>query len=420
MLYIDLVDRQGIDDQRLGAALQLGLQRLGRRRRVLLLPPDITRLHSRAGDLTRHIWEHWGESVAAIMPTLGTHRPMTAQEIDTMFAGVPAGLFRTHDWRGDVVELGRAPASLIERLSEGRLHFPWPVQLNRLLVEGDFDLILSIGQVVPHEVAGMANYTKNVLIGAGGRDGIATSHWLGAVYGMERIMGRAETPVRQLLDWGAHTCAGELPLVYLLTVLVPDAQGQPRLCGLFMGDDRTCYERAAALSAQVNVTVVPQPLTRALVWLDPREYRSMWLGNKAIYRLRMAMAEGGELIILAPAVDRCGEDEHGDALIRRFGYGGRERVMALVEHHPELQRELGVAAHLIHGSSEGRFDITYCPGGLSASQTERLGYRYDEADAVRRRYRLHDLRPGYNRMTEGEPLFFVPNPATGLWVAPGW
>src|ERR1700733_3061460 len=177
-----------ISDLELRTRLFEALDRLGERRRVLVIPPDITRLHSRAGDLTRLTWEYYGDGLKAVLPALGTHAPMSAEQLTRMFGNLPQNLVHIHNWRTDVETLGEVPAEFVHEQSEGKLNFSWPAQVNRLLLEGDFDLILSIGQVVPHEVIGMANYNKNVLIGTGGREGINRSHYLGAVYGMERIM----------------------------------------------------------------------------------------------------------------------------------------------------------------------------------------------------------------------------------------
>ncbi len=94
-----------------------------------------------------------------------------------------------------MVTIGEVPADVVCRMTEGIWDKPWPAQLNRLIWEGGHDLMLSIGQVVPHEVIGMANYNKNVFVGTGGVRGINESHFIGAAYGMERMMGRADTPL---------------------------------------------------------------------------------------------------------------------------------------------------------------------------------------------------------------------------------
>jgi nickel-dependent lactate racemase len=391
------------------------LDALGERRRVLVLPPDFTRFHSRAGELTELAWQYYGERLRDILPALGTHSAMPAAAREKMFGATPPGLFRVHDWRSGVVTLGEVPAEFIEEQSEGRLHYSWPAQVNRLLVEGGFDLILSIGQVVPHEVAGMANYNKNVFVGTGGPLGIHRSHFLGAVYGMERIMGRADNPVRRVLNYAADHFARQLPIVYALTVVGREESGRLATRGLFVGDDVQCFEQAAALSVRVNIETMDRPIRKAVVFLDPDEFHSTWLGNKAIYRTRMALADGAELVVLAPGVREFGEDAAIDALIRKYGYRGTPATLDAVAADRELAACLGAAAHLIHGSSEGRFTVTYSPGGLSKEEVEGVGFRWAPPGETMARYDPAKLADGYNTV-DGEEVFFISNPGLGLWA----
>ena len=409
----------GIDidlgQQRLAELLAESLDKLGRRERVLAVPPDITRLHSQAGGLTCAAWKYFGDRLKAVLPAIGTHAPMTAAQMDHMFPGVPQELFRVHNWRTDVETLGEVPAEFVYQQSEGKLNVAWPAQTNKLISRGGFDLILSIGQVVPHEVIGMANYNKNILVGAGGRQGINLSHYLGAVYGMERIMGRAENPVRAVLNYASDHFLRELPIVYVQTVVGRRADGGLAVRGLFIGDDVECFHRAAELSLKVNFELVAEPIRKAVVYLDPHEFHSTWLGNKAVYRTRMALADGAELIILAPAVRQFGEDKCIDTLIRKYGYHGTPSTLAAVEANADLAAELGAAAHLIHASSEGRFKIIWCPGQLSREEIEGVGFAYGNYAEMSERYNPDKLSHGYNRL-DGEELFFVSNPGLGLWA----
>src|SRR5580692_890349 len=306
------------------------LAKLGERKRVLVVPPDQSRIHSRAGELTRHAWEYYADRLQAILPALGTHAPMGPEQLTRMFGAVPQDLFRVHNWRTDVETLGEVPAEYIREQSEGKLNYAWPAQVNRLIAHGGFDLILSIGQVVPHEVIGMANYNKNILVGTGGRESINRSHYLGAVYGMERIMGRAENPVRNILNYAADCFLRHLPIVYVLSVVGRRAGEGLAVRGLFIGDDIECFRHAAALSLKVNFETMDAPLQKVVVYLDPHEFHSTWLGNKAIYRTRMALADGAELIILAPGVREFGEDRAIDGLIRKYGYRGTPATLAAV------------------------------------------------------------------------------------------
>ncbi len=401
-------------------ALERTLGQLQQTRRVLIVPPDASRLHSRAGDLTQLAHRLLGDRLRAVLPALGTHTPMSEAAIARMFGNMPRGLFRVHDWRNDTVTLGEVPAEYVREQSEGKLDYAWPAQVNRIITggEGDpFDLILSIGQVVPHEVVGMANYNKNILVGTGGVEGIDRSHYLGAVYGMERIMGRADTPVRRVLNYAADKFLAGLPIIYVLTVVGRNGGGELVLRGLFIGDDIECFESASALAAKVNFELVDREIRKAVVYLDPHEFHSTWLGNKAVYRTRMALADDAELIVLAPGVAEFGEDAGIDRLIRKYGYRGTPATLDAVSRHSDLAANLSAAAHLIHGSTEGRFRITYCPGGLTRQEVESVGYAYADFATMTERYTPADLIDGWNQVG-GEEVFFISSPGLGLWAHP--
>jgi len=415
-LYLNRGSEQTeLSGEDLRTALFEALSKLGTRRRVLAVPPDLTRLHSRAGDLTRYAHAYYGEVLKAVLPALGTHEAMTPAQLTSMFGNLPQALFRVHHWRTDVVAIGEVPGEFVYEQSERKLDYSWPAEVNRLVAQGDFDLVLSIGQVVPHEVIGMANYNKNILVGTGGPLSIGRSHYLGAVYGMERIMGRADNPVRRVLNYASDHFLRHIPIVYVLTVVGDSVDGRPLVRGIFVGDDPDCFGLASALSLKVNFQMLDRPVRKAVVYLDPVEFRSTWLGNKAIYRTRMALADGAELIVLAPGVRQFGEDPEIDRLIRKYGYRGTPATMQAVERNPDLAANLGAAAHLIHGSSEGRFTVTYCPGGLSRDEVESVGFRYGELDLALLRYDPARLCDGYNTV-DGEEVFYVSNPALGLWA----
>lgn len=402
------------------AILKDVFDRMGPRKRVLAIPPDYTRLNSFAGPVTEMVNDYFGERLTDVMPALGTHTPMTEEQISSMFGSVPPAKFRVHDWRNDVVTVGEVPASFVSEVSEGRVSYPMPAQVNRLLLDPSFDLILSIGQVVPHEVIGMANYTKNIFVGVGGSEGINKSHFLGASYGMERIMGRAKTPVRDVLEYSRTHFIPDLPIVYILTVRAKDeASGELVTRGLFIGDDFECFEKASKLSLETNFIMVEKEIRKCVVWLDPAEFKSTWLGNKAIYRTRMALADGAELVVLAPALKEFGEDPAIDTLIRKYGYKGTPHTLEATEANKDLQDNLGASAHLIHGSSEGRFRITYCPGpGVSREEIESVGFGYGDLDEAMRRYPADIMKDGWNIMPDGEEVYYISNPALGLWAHP--
>lgn len=402
----------------LRAALFSALDAVGNRNRVLAVPPDFTRFHSQAGVLTELAWQYYGDRLKDVLPALGTHKGMTDSEIATMYGSVPRALFRVHDWRNEVVTLGEVPGAFLYQVSEGKVDYTWPAQVNKLLRDGGHDLILSIGQVVPHEVVGMANYNKNIFVGTGGSMGIHRSHFLGAVYGMERMMGRADTPVRRVLNYASDHFAKNLPIVYVQTVVGKNADGKLVVRGLYIGDDMECFNLAAALSLKVNFQMLDREINKAIVFLDPHEFRSTWLGNKSVYRTRMALADGAELIVLAPGVHEFGEDGAIDKLIRKYGYCGTPRTLQAVKEDPALAGNLSAAAHLIHGSSEGRFTIRYCPGHLTRQEIESVHFQYGDLDQYSKRYNPETLKDGWNTVG-GEEIFYISNPGLGLWAYQG-
>lgn len=402
------------DDLREG--LFSSLEKLGLKEKVLAIPPDFTRVHSQAGLLTNYVYKFYGEKLTDILPALGTHAPMTENEIHEMFGNIPLNLFRVHRWREDLITLGEVPSEFVKNVSEGKLNYSWPAQVNKLLVEGNYDLILSIGQVVPHEVVGMANYNKNIFVGTGGKEGINKSHYLGAVYGMERMMGRADTPVRKVLNYASDNFAKNLPIVYVLTVVGKDMFGKLGAKGLFIGDDYETFKLASDLSLQVNFEMLDEPLKKIVVYLDPSEFKSTWLGNKSIYRTRMAIDDDGELIILAPGLKEFGEDKEIDRLIRKYGYRTTPEILKFVEENDELKNNLSAAAHLIHGSSENRFRITYCPGNLSKEEIESVNFGYGDLRKMMNKYNPELLKDGFNILPNGEEIFYISNPALGLWA----
>lgn len=416
MLYLSEGSTEtAISAERLKELVFSSLEKLGPKKKVLIIPPDFTRFHSKAGDITVLIHEYYGDKVSDILPALGTHTSMTREEIETMFPGIPLNLFRVHEWRSDLHTLGTVPGEFLHKVSEGRINYDWPAQVNNLLVKGNYDLIISVGQVVPHEVIGMANYNKNIFVGTGGSEGINKSHFLGAAYGMERIMGRANTPVRQVLDYASDHFAADLPIFYFQTVIAKNQHAALDLKGIFGGFDRECYEKAADLSLKVNFQLLDKPLKKVVVYLDPSEFKSTWLGNKSIYRTRMAIDDDGELIVLAPGLKEFGEDHQIDKLIRKYGYKNTEEILEKTQNNDDLADNLSAAAHLIHGSSEGRFKISYCPGKLSKSEIESVNYNFADLDTMMKKYSPEKMKDGMN-IVDGEEVFFISNPALGLWA----
>lgn len=418
------------------------------RGRILLVPPDHTRLYSRAGLITGLLYRRLIERghTVAVLPALGTHSEMTPENCHLLFGDrVPYSAVQHHQWRTGLVRLGEVSSEEMQVLSGGRFSEPVPIETDALLLE-DWDLVISVGQVVPHEVIGMANFTKNIVIGLGGAPTIHRSHFLGAVVDMEAVMGRANSPVRDLVDAAFDRFINKrVPTLWVLTVMEDTAVGVVQR-GLFVGTGSSsesggeAFQQAAALAASCNISRV-EAFSRVACWLDPSEFRTTWLGNKAVYRTRMAMADGGELIILAPGVYRFGEDPAIDTLIRRHGYCGTPATLQALSTDAELAKALSAAAHLIHGSSEERFRIVYCTdpstGGLTEEEITAVGFEWrslaeelvrlglsnptenlDRSSKHGNAQFTYDMVPpptGPRLDTNGERFEFIANPALGLW-----
>ena len=385
-------------------------------KRVLLLPPDYTRMYSGAGKITAYYYEMLKDTCEVdVMPALGTHVPMTKEECETFFLGkIPFERLVVHNWRTDVVKIGEVPGAFVSEVSDGLVDTPIDVEVNKRIMDPSYDLIISVGQVVPHEVVGMANYSKNIFVGCGGSSMINSSHMLGAFYGMERIMGRDFSPVRRVFDYAQENFMKSVPLLYVLTVTT-NTGDVTNLHGLYIGTSRDLFEMAVAHSQEKNLNHMDKPLRKVVVYLDPREFKSTWLGNKAVYRTRMAIADGGELIILAPGVKMFGEDAENDRLIRKYGYVGRERILELVKKNADLQENQSVAAHLIHGSSDGRFSITYCTELLTEDEVRGAAFDYIPYAEIVKKYDPAKLTDGFHTI-DGEEIFYISNPALGLWT----
>ncbi|PKK87094.1 MAG: D-mannonate epimerase, partial [Tenericutes bacterium HGW-Tenericutes-8] len=385
--------------------------------KVLLVPPDYTRFHSNAGLITNYYYHYFVKHhiEVDILPALGTHEPMTKEECDEMYGDIPYEKFLVHNWRTDVVHVGEVPKSYISEITEGLWNEPVECEVNHLIMDKSYDLILSIGQVVPHEVIGMANHSKNILVGCGGKKTINQSHMIGAVYGMERMMGKDHTPVRKVLDYAMEHLLNERPIVFVLTVTTAP-QGVIQTHGLFIGDHRNALEEAIKVAQEKNINFLDKGIKKCIVYLDPKEFKSTWLGNKSIYRTRMAVKDGGELIVLAKGVTKFGEDPTIDSLIRKYGYCGRLKVLELFHENEDLKKNMSAAAHLIHSSSDDRFKITYAVENITEKEIESVNFSAASYQETVKRYNPEVLKPGWNILDDGEEVFFIPNPALGLWI----
>ncbi len=409
---------EGLSEEQIREAVRQTLEQAGRPlKRVLIVPPDFTRFHSNAGFIVNccyHLLEEKG-CHADILPALGTHAAMSREQFSAMYGDIPFERMLVHDWRRDVMSLGEVPGTWMEEITEGLWKKPVQAEINRRVMDPSYDLVLSVGQVVPHEIVGMASHAKNLFVGVGGSDMINQSHMVGAVYGMERIMGKDKTPVRRIFDYAWEHFLRERPVIFMLTVTTAP-EGRIRTHGLFAGDTRKVLEEAVALSQEKNIRFLDREISKCVVYLDPAEFHSTWLGNKAVYRTRMAIADGGELLILAPGVSQFGEDEMCDKLIRKYGYCGRKKILELFEKERELQENMGTAAHLIHGSSDGRFRITYGVSRIPEEEMRGVGFGAVPYEEAARRYPPEKLKDGWNRMPDGEEIYYISNPALGLWI----
>lgn len=419
MREIILVEREsGIEERELIEALIASIEDYRPLKRVLILPPDITRKYSFAGRITAIYYELLKNGCDIdIMPAIGSHMEMSREEINEMFGElIPKERFIVHNWRDDVVKIGEVPREFVRDVSEGIIDEPIEIEINKRLLDKDYDIIVSIGQVVPHEVVGMANYTKNILVGCGGKKTIDKTHLLGAFYGLERILGRIDNPVRKVLDYAEENLLKDLPILYMLTVTT-QVDNSTTLWGIFIGRDRKLFEEASRLSWEKNITFVERPIKKIVTFLEEQEFKSTWVGNKSIYRTKLAIEDGGELIIIAPGVRQFGEDRENDRLIRKYGYIGREKIIEAFRWDRELQENQSVTAHLIHGSPDGRFTVTYAVRYLTKEEIEGVGYKYMPLEEAYSIYRPDKIKEGFNIGEDGEEFFFIKNPALGLWIS---
>jgi nickel-dependent lactate racemase len=412
----DEIGRQEID------ALALRLVEEARRRfgrplqRVLLLPPDLTRAHSGVGKITETIYNALApEADVHVIPTLGQHRPHTEEENRWMFGSIPHARIHPHDWINGVTRLGRIPASLVSETTRGLADWDIPVDINSMVLGQPWDLIVNIGHVVPHEVLGFANHNKNYFIGLGGKDTICTSHLAAAIHGIENNLGRLITPLRACFNWAEEKMLGNLPDVYLQVVMRRDEAGRLVTCGIYVGDELETYLAAARASRRHNITLLDEPVGKVIAVMQADEFRSTWVANKAVYRTRLAIADGGELLVVAPGLERFGEQESVDLLIRKYGYTGRDRILDLYKRESDLRAIAHGAAHLVHGSADGRFSIRYAPGHLTQAEIESVGYKWADLGETLARYPVESMREGWNTMPDGERVYFISTPSAGLW-----
>lgn len=386
-------------------------------KKVLLLPPDITRYHSGAGKITNMLYHILGAGCHVdVIPTLGQHVPHTREENQWMFGDIPENCFHVHDWKSSCTLLGEISKEFVQYVTNGRADWPIPVEVNKAVTGGGYDLVVNIGQIAPHEVLGFANHNKNYFIGLGSKSTICASHIMAAAYGIEDNLGQIVTPLRGCYFMAERDYLKNVPDVYVLVVKTYNHEGELHTTGMYIGEDTGTYLAAARYTKEHTIHVFDKSLKKVVCMMDGSEFKSTWVANKAIYRTRKVIADGGELLIIAPGVERFGEQKEVDHLIRKYGYKGTPNTLKAYNNDKELQ-ELGhAAAHLIHGSSEDRFKITYAPGKLISEEITGVGFDYMDIQKAINTYHPNKLKNGLNKVN-GEEIYFIPSPSLGLWTA---
>jgi nickel-dependent lactate racemase len=398
--------------------LEEARERIGKKlRKVLLLPPDLTRAHSGSGKITETLYKALAPHCDVhVIPTLGQHVPHTVEQNHWVFGSIPNESIHVHDWIGGVTRVGVISGELVSKSTDGVADWDIPVDLNTSLMSEPWDLIINIGHVVPHEVLGFANHNKNYFVGLGGKKTICTSHMAAAIYGIENNLGKLVTPLRSCFNWAEQQFLAHLPDVYFQVVMKRSPDNRLVTCGVYVGDDLETYLMAARASKKENITIVEKPISKAVAVMQADEFHSTWVANKAVYRTRMALADGADLLIIAPGLQRFGEQESVDRVIRKYGYRGTPQTLKQYKENSDLRELAHAAAHLIHGSSEGRFTISYAPGHLTKNEIEQVNYRYVPLNEALAKYPPAKMKEGWNIMPDGEELFFISTPSSGLWA----
>jgi nickel-dependent lactate racemase len=387
-------------------------------KRVLLLPPDLTRAHSGAGWITETIYKLLPKTCDThVIPTLGQHVPHDEATNKWMFGSIPNDRIHPHDWRKGVTRVGTVPAKVLKEKFGDKCLVDWdiPIDLNTMLMNERWDLVVNVGHVVPHEVLGFANHNKNYFIGLGGKETICAAHLAAATYGIEENLGNVVTPLRACFNWAEDNLLQRLPDVYFQVTMQRDAQQRLVHSGVFVGNDLETYLMAARLSARQNITTFDQPVKKIVAVMQADEFKATWVANKAVYRTRLAMADGGELLIIAPGLERFGEQPEVDELIRKYGYCGTPKILSLYKKNADMRDLAHATAHLMHGSSEGRFKITYAPGKIAKKDMDSVHFGYADLNETLRRYNPEKMKEGWNTMPDGERVFFISTPSAGLW-----
>ena len=409
--------KNGLSEKCIEEMLDVLIEQLKTAKKILLIPPDYTRCYSYSGPIVAYLYKKLiATSEVFVIPALGTHMPMTKEERIKMFGDdIPDSAYLIHRWQSDTIKIGTIPSSFIEKISDGKYNHGIDVETSHYLFDAGFDQIVSVGQVVPHEVVGMANYSKNIFVGLGGRQMINKSHFVSALCGIENALGKVDTPARMIFDYAQEHFLNTLPITWIQTVTTLE-DDVLKVHGVYIGPSRKPFEKAAELATDLNIVHVAKRAKKVVTYLNPEELKTTWVGNKGVYRTRMIIADGGELMILAPGVKDFGENKEIDALIRQYGYCDTPNVLKLYRDG-KFENQTMAAAHLMQGSSDGRFTITYCtkPEYMSKEEIESVHYQWMDYQSATERYNPQTMKEGWNIMEDGEEVYFVGTPALGLW-----
>jgi nickel-dependent lactate racemase len=324
--------------------------------RVLAIIPDKTRDDNTdlLFPVATHVLNKRKVKSFDVLVAQGTHPPMShEQKLSKLGLREFSGSLFDHRWDipDELITLGELSGDQVAELTGGLISEPVSVSLNKLLAPGDYDRVLIFGATVPHEVAGFAGGAKYFFPGVAGPELTHTTHWLGALAGIENIIGEVETPTRHMIEAAADFVPAKI--ISLNTVVSRNEESRLITYGLFAGDVRETFRRAAEISRLVHIRYTGRKYQRVIALLDSH-YDEMWVGGKASYKLGAVIEDGGELIIYAPQLTKLSET-HG-ALIEKYGYAPLESVRDMLGVSQELRENLCIAAHLAHVSYAGRVD----------------------------------------------------------------
>ena len=354
-MSIELLTADGLDLSTLTEIVEQSLEVVQPGERVLAIIPDKTRddnTHLLFPVANEFLSKRGVASFDALVAQ-GTHPPMSdSQKRSKIGAESFSGQLFDHRWDepDELIRLGELSAETVQQLTNDLIGTAVPVSINKMLAPGIYDTVLVFGATVPHEVAGFAGGAKYFFPGVAGPELTHTTHWLGALAGIENIIGQVDTATRRLIEAATELISAR---IISLNTVVSRTSDELVTYALFTGDIREAFRRAAEVSRQVHIRYTGRKYKRVIALLDPH-YDELWVGGKASYKLGAIIEEGGELIIYAPHLTRLSET-HG-ALIEKYGYAPLESVRDMLGVSPELRENLCIAAHLAHVAYAGRLD----------------------------------------------------------------